>query len=41
MSNEKKSSDEIIGELIKKTIRQIVKDFSLKKPEVQTHIIRI
>ena len=41
MNNEKKSSDEIIGELVKKTIRQIVKDFSLKKPEVQTHIIRI
>ena len=34
-------SDLIVGELIKKIIRQIIREDSSKKPEVNTHIIRI
>ena len=41
MNDEKKSSDLIVGELIKKIIRQIIREDSSKKPEVNTHIIRI
>ena len=41
INDEKKSSDLIIGELIKKTIRGVVKEYSSKKPEVNSHIIRI
>ena len=41
LNDEKKSSDLIVGELIKKTIRQIIREDSSKKPEVNTHIIRI
>ena len=41
MSKDQKSSDIIISELIKKTIRQCIKDESSKKPEVNSHIIRI
>ena len=40
-SLDQKSSDLIISELIKKTIRQCIKDESSKKPEVNSHIIRI
>ena len=41
MSSQKKSSDELISQLIKKITRQILKSQSSKKPEVQSHIIRI
>ena len=41
LNNEKKSSDLIISELVKKTVRGIVKEYSSKKPEVNSHIIRI
>jgi len=41
MKDEKKSSDLKVGELIKKTIRQIIREDSGKKPEVNSHIIRI
>ena len=35
LSNDKKSSDQPISELIKKNIRQIVKNYFQKKPEVE------
>ena len=39
---EKKSSDLVIGDLIKKVMRDIVKkDNSSKKPEINSHIIRL
>ena len=41
MNNEKKSSDLIIGDLIKKIIRQLIRENISKKPEVSSHIIRI
>jgi len=41
MNDEKKSSDLIVGDLMKKTIRQIISAGSGKKPEVNSHIIRI
>ena len=41
MDDEKKSSDLIVGDLMKKTIRQIISAGSGKKPEVNSHIIRI
>ena len=41
MSNEKKSSDLIVGDLIKKIIRRIIREDSNKKPEVSSHIMRI
>ena len=41
MNNEKKSSDIIVGELIKKIIRGIIREDSDKKPEVNSHIMRI
>ena len=41
MNNDKKSSDMIVKELIKKSIRQILKINSSKKPEVKSHIIRL
>ena len=42
MNNEKKSSDLVIGDLIKKVMRDIVKkDNSSKKPEINSHIIRL
>ena len=41
IDKDKKSSDKIVGELIKKTIRQILKSQSTKKPEVNSHIIRL
>ena len=41
LSNEKKSSDIIISDLVKKIIRKYVKTNFYKKPEVNVHIIRI
>jgi len=42
INNEKKSSDVVIGDLIKKVMRNIVKkDNSSKKPEINSHIIRL
>tara|TARA_Y100000590_G_scaffold391550_1_gene468274 strand:+ start:1649 stop:3322 length:1674 start_codon:yes stop_codon:yes gene_type:complete len=41
MNNEKKSSDLIVSELIKKVIRQIIKEDLRKKPEIKSHIIRL
>ena len=41
MNDEKKSSDKIISNLIKKTIRSIIKDDFNKKPEVNSHILRL
>lgn len=38
---DKKSSDEILSQLIKKSVRQTLKSDSLKKPEVKSHIIRL
>ena len=38
---EKKSSDKILGDLIKKSIRQSLKGQLLKKPEVKSHIFRM
>ena len=41
MNNEKKSSDLKVGDLIKKIIRGIIREDSNKKPEVNSHIMRI
>jgi len=41
INSDKKSSDIILSELVKKSIRMILKLFSSKKPEVKTHIIRL
>ena len=41
MNDEKKSSDIIVGDLVKKKIREIIREFSIKKPEVKTHILRL
>ena len=41
MKSDKKSSDQIISELIKKSVRQSLKSQSIKKPDVKSHIIRI
>ena len=40
LSDDQKSSDQAISELIKKNIRQIVKIYFQKKPEVEVHIFR-
>jgi len=40
MNKDQKSSDEILSELIKKILRQVIKTQSTKKPEVKSHIIR-
>ena len=40
LSNDQKSSDQAISELIKKNIRKIVKNYIQKKPEVEVHIFR-
>ena len=40
LSNDQKSSDQAISELIKKNIRQIIKNYFKKKPEVEVHIFR-
>ena len=41
INKEKKTSDEFLSALIKKSIRQCLKDKFAKKPEVKSHIIRI
>ena len=41
MNLDKKSSDEFLSILIKKSIRGSLKSFSSKKPEVKSHIIRL
>ena len=41
INSDKKFSDEIVSQLIKRTIRQILKTLSVKKPEVKSHIIRL
>ena len=41
LSEEKKSSDLILEGLIKKTVRQLVKINSNKKPHVNSHILRL
>ena len=41
MNSEKKSSDLIVGDLIKKIARKIMSKDSNKRPEVNSHIIRI
>ena len=41
MCDENKSSDLKIGELIKKTVRKMIKEDSGKKPQINSHIIRI
>ena len=41
LNSDKKSSDEILSQLIKKLIRQILKSYSSKKPEINSHIIRL
>ena len=41
INKDKKSSDEILTQLIKKSVRKALKSKSLKKPEVQAHIIRL
>ena len=40
LKNNQKNSNEFISELIKKNIRQIIKKYSAKKPEVDVHIFR-
>ena len=40
-NSEKKSSDKILTDLIKKLIRQILRNQISKKPEIKSHIIRI
>ena len=40
LSNDQKSLDQAISKLIKKNIRQIVKNYFQKKPEVEVHIFR-
>ena len=41
MNDDKKSLDKNISDLIKKTIRRVIKDDSNKKPEVNSHILRL
>ena len=41
LTSEKKTSDEILSQIIKKSIRQSLKNQSSKKPEVKSHIIRL
>ena len=41
ISDEKKSSDLVIQELIKKVVRNIIRQDISKKPEVNSHIIRL
>ena len=40
LSNDQKSSDQVISELIKKNVRQILKNYFKKKPQVEVHIFR-
>ena len=41
INEDKKSSDFIVGELIKKCVRIVLKDILKKKPEVNSHIMRL
>ena len=41
MNDEKKSLDKNISDLIKKTIRSVIKHDFNKKPEVNSHILRL
>ncbi len=41
LNDQQKSSDDIIKTIVKKNIRKIVKSISSKKPEVNSHIIRL
>ena len=41
INSDKKYSDDSISQIVKKTIRQILKKESSKKPEVKSHIIRL
>ena len=41
INDEKKSSNQILSDLIKKVIRQCIRVNSIKKPEVKSHIIRL
>ena len=41
LSKDKKSSNLIIADLIKKVVRQLVRSNSRKKPEVNSHIMRL
>ena len=41
ISDQNKLSDLIIEELIKKTIRNLLKKESIRKPSIQSHILRI
>ena len=41
INKDKKSSDVIIGELIKKCVLIVLKDILNKKPEVNSHIMRL
>ena len=41
INDDKKSSDQILSDLIKKSIRVSIKSSSPKKPEVKAHIIRL
>ena len=41
MNSDQKSSDEIVSELIKKLVRQVLKPKTSKKPEINSHIIRV
>ena len=41
VNSDKKFSDEFLSQMIKKTIRQCLKNQSSKKPEVESHIIRL
>ena len=41
LNSDKKSSDELVSNLIKKSIRKSLKNQLTKKPEVNSHIIRI
>ena len=41
LNEEKKSSDQFVGELIKKSIKLSIKSHLNKKPEVNFHIFRL
>ncbi len=40
-NNDQKSSDSIVSELVKSSVRKIIKNEFGKKPEIKTHIIRL
>jgi len=41
MSDNQKSSDQIVSELIKKALKKSIKNLSIKKPEIKLHIMRM